>query len=89
MFRLWVKLIEDNHLIKDMVVCDDTVDSRTHKVMNSIEKACYEMDLSKPIWLKPIVRDFQIHAKCRFTKDAFIEDVPFDYMEIQVIEEDY
>lgn len=89
MFRLWVKLIDDNHLIKDMVVCDDTVDSRTHKVMNSIEKACYEMDLSKPIWLKHIVRDFQIHAKCRFTKDAFIEDVPFDYMEIQVIEEDY
>ncbi|MBQ9301887.1 hypothetical protein [Butyrivibrio sp.] len=89
MFRLWVKLIDDNHLIKDMVVCDDTVDSRTHKVMNSIEKACYEMDLSKPIWLKPIVKDFQIHAKCRFTKDAFIEDVPFDYMEIQVIEEDY
>ena len=89
MFRLWVKLIDDNHLIKDMVVCDDTVDSRTHKVMNSIEKACYEMDLSKPIWLKPLVRDFHIHAKCRFTKDAFIEDVPFDYMEIQVIEEDY
>ena len=89
MFRLWVKLISDNHLMKDMVVCDESLDTRTHKVMNAIEKACYEMDLSKPIWLDSVVKDFQIHAKCRFTKDCFVEEVPFDYMEIQVIEEDY
>ncbi len=89
MFRLWVKIIDDNHLIKDIVVEDTTYESRTHKVMNALEKACYELDLSKPIWLKPVVKDFQLHAKCRFTKDAFIEEVDFDYMEIQVLEEDY
>ena len=88
MFRLWIRLVEDNHLLKDMVVEDDTMDTRTHKVMNAIEKGCYELDLSKPIWLKSTVHDFQLHNKCRFTKDAFIEDIPFDYMEIQVIEED-
>ncbi|MBQ3796830.1 MAG: hypothetical protein II842_11185 [Butyrivibrio sp.] len=89
MFRLWVKLIEDNHLLKDMVVCDDTMDTRTHKVMNAIEKACYEMDLPKPIWLDNTVKDFQRHSKCRFTRDSFIEQVAFDYMEIQVIEDEY
>ncbi|MBP3197024.1 MAG: hypothetical protein J6N21_08475 [Butyrivibrio sp.] len=89
MFRLWVKLINDNHLLKDIVVCDDTADTRTHKVMNAIEKACYELDLPKPIWLDNVVKDFQLHAKCRFSRDSFIEDVDFDYMEIQVIEEDY
>ena len=88
MFRLWVRLVSDNHLIKDMVVSDETYDTRTHKVMNAIEKACYEMDLSKPIWLDTTVKDFQLHDKCRFTKDAFIEDISFDYMEIQVLEED-
>ena len=88
MFRLWIKLIDDNHLIKDLVVEDDTMDTRTHKVKNAIEKGCYELDLSHPIWLKSTVRDFQLHNKCRFTKDAFIEEIPFDYMEIQVIEED-
>ena len=31
MFRLWVRLVEDNHLIKDMVVCDESNDTRTHK----------------------------------------------------------
>ena len=89
MMRIWFKLIRDNHLLKDTVICDETSDSRTHKVMNSLEKACYELDLSKPIWLDNTVKDFQIHAKCRFTRDAFIEDVSFDYMEMQVIEEDY
>ena len=89
MFRLWVKLIEDNHLIKDTVICDNTMDTRTHKVMNAIEKACYELDLSTPIWLDTTVKDFQRHSKCRFTRDAFIEQIAFDYMEIQVIEDEY
>ena len=89
MFRMWIRLFKDNHMLKDMVVCDESADTRTKKVMNSIEKACYEMDLSKPIWLDSTVRDFQLHAKCRFTKDSFIEEVPFDYMEISVLEEDY
>ncbi|MCR5404183.1 MAG: hypothetical protein K6E91_10270 [Butyrivibrio sp.] len=89
MFRLWVKTVQDNHLLKDITVCDETADTRTHKVMNAIEKACYELDLPKPIWLDNTVKDFQRHAKCRFTKDSFIEDIPFDYMEIQVIEEEY
>ena len=88
MFRLWIRLVEDNHLLKDMVVSDETYDTRTRKIFNAIEKGCYEMDLPKPIWLEHTVKDFQIHNKCRFTKDAFIEDVSFDYMEIQVIEED-
>ena len=87
MFRLWVRLFENGHMLKDVVIEDGSEDSRTHKVMNSLEKACYEFDLPKPIWLKNNVYDFQIHSKCRFTKDSFIEDVGFDYMEIQIIEE--
>ena len=89
MFRMWIRLFKDNHMLKDLVVCDESTDTRTQKVMNAIEKACYEMDMSKPIWLDSTVKDFQLHAKCRFTKDSFIEEVPFDYMEISILEEDY
>ena len=56
MFRLWVKVWKDNHLIHDTVVENDRHDTRTHK--------------------------------CRFTQDAFIEEIDFDYLEIWVIEED-
>jgi hypothetical protein len=89
MFKLWVRQIKENRLQRDMVVEDDTVDTRTHKVMNALEKACYEFDLEKPQWLSSTIRDFQLHSKCRFTKDSFIEEIDFDYLEIQILEEDY
>ena len=46
------------------------------------------MDLGNPIWLDSTVKDFQKHDKSRFYQDNFIEQIDFDYLEIQVIEED-
>ena len=88
MFRLWAKIIKDNHLLKDTVICDDSEDTRTHKVFHAIEEACYEFDLGKPIWLDSTISEFTRHDKARFTADNFIESIEFDYMEIQIIEED-
>lgn len=87
MFRLWAKIIKDNHLIKDTVVCDETKDTRTHKVFHAMESICYEFDLGKPIWLNKNVSEFQKHAKARFYQDSFVEEIDFDYLEIHVIEE--
>lgn len=86
--RIWAKEILDNHLIKDMVVENNTEDTRTHKVFQALDEVCHAFDLGKPIWLDSNVNDFQIHAKTRFTQDSFIEEIPFDYLEFQVIEED-
>ena len=88
MFRLWAKIIKDNHLLKDTVICDDSEDTRTHKVFHAIEEACYQFDLGKPIWLDSTISEFKRHDKARFTADNFIESIEFDYMEIQIIEED-
>ncbi len=88
MFRLWAKEFKDNHLIKDTVICNDDDDSRTHKVFHALETICFEFDLSKPIWLDATIREFKQHSKARFTKDNFVEEIDFDYLEIQVIEED-
>ena len=88
MFRLWAKIIKDNHLLKDTVICDDSEDTRTHKVFHAIEEACYEFDVGKPIWLDSTISEFKRHDKARFTADNFIESIEFDYMEIQIIEED-
>ena len=46
------------------------------------------MDLGNPIWLDATVKDFKKHYKARFYQDNFIEQIEFDYLEIQVIEED-
>ena len=68
-------------MLQDTVVCDDSDDTRTHKIFHGLEEICYQMDLGNPIWLDATVRDFKKH-------DNFIEHIEFDYLEIQVIEED-
>ncbi len=89
MFRLWCKIFHENHLMNDTVICDDNAEvSRTKKIFLAIEAACYEFDLGKPIWLESNVESFKRHSKVRFLQDNFIEHISFDYLEIEVIEED-
>lgn len=89
MFRLWGKIWKKNHLIRDMVVSDERGDiNRTRKIYDALDKICVEFDLSRPIWLEMTVNDFLRTDKARFNKDNFIDDIDFDYLEIQVIEED-
>jgi hypothetical protein len=90
MFRLWCKLFDDSgHLIRDTVIENaDSRLNRTRKIFDGLKDACYEFDLSEPIWLDSNVDTFKRHSKVRFNQDNFIESVDFAYMEIQVIEED-
>ena len=88
MFRLWGKIFQDNRLIKDFVVEDESGDTRTHKIFHAIDELCLKFDISHPIWLESNVKDFKRHNKVRFTSDNFIDSYSFDYLEIQIIEED-
>ena len=88
MFLLWGKIWKDNHMKKDVIICDDTDDTRTHKVFHALEKICSEFDLAQPIWFDSSIKEFKRHSKVRFRRDNFMEDIDFDYLEIQVIEED-
>ncbi len=85
--RIWFKLFQDNHLLQDTVITDDSNDTRTHKIFRALEQVCYEFDLSKPIWLDATIAEFKRHAKTRFYQDNFVEQIDFDYLEIHVIEE--
>ena len=86
--RIWFKMIQDNHLLKDYTFVDESEDTRTHKIFRGLEQACLQFDLGKPIWLDATVAEFKRHARARFTKDCFVEEIDFDYMEMQVLEED-
>lgn len=88
MFRLWGKIFKDNHMLRDTVIEDDRNDTRTHKIFDSLDQICYDFDLGKPIWLDSNIQEFKRHSKIRFYQDSFIEEIPFDYLELQVIEED-
>ncbi len=89
MFRMWAKIFADNHMLKDVVIVnDDRQLTRTKKVFAALEEACVKFDLEKPIWLDSNISDFKRTAKTRFRSDNFIESIEFDYLEIQIIEEE-
>ena len=77
-----------NRMTNDLVVCNDSEESRTTKIFQAVTEICQTFDLSEPIWLDINIRDFKRHSKTRFTQDNFIDSIDFDYLEIQVIEED-
>ncbi len=86
--RIWAKLFENNHMLRDTVVEDYSLDTRTHKVFHALEEVCQQFDLGQPIWLDKNLSEFKRHAKTRFSQDSFIEHIEFDYLEFQIIEED-
>ncbi len=87
--RIWFRQFKENHMLCDTTISDYANDTRTHKVVGALEKACHEMDLSVPVWLDVNISDFKRNGKCRFSQDSFMEPVEFDYLEMQVIEEDF
>lgn len=88
MFRLWARTFKDNHMLQDACISDAGADTRTHKIFRALDEVCVRFDLPRPIWLDKTISDFKRHDKVRFTQDNFVEEIAFDYLEIQVIEED-
>lgn len=86
--RIWFKMFKDTRILKDETIENYEEETRTHKIFQAVEDVCYHMDLGKPIWLDSNVKEFQRHSKTRFTKDNFVEEIEFDFLEMEVLEED-
>ena len=87
MFRMWIKLVENGKIRKESTYEHREETNRTAKIFAGIESVCSEWNLAQPIWYEANIRDFKRHARCRFGRDNFVEEIDFDFMEIQVIEE--
>ncbi len=86
--KFWARTFKDNRMTRDMVITNTEDDTRTHKVFAAIEKIGYDFDIARPIWLDSNISDFKRYSKVRFYQDSFIEEIPFDYLEFSVLEED-
>ena len=75
MFRLWGKIWKDNRMLQDTVVCDDSDDTRTHKIFHGLEEICYQMDLGNPIWL-----DAQCGISKSMIRPAFIRIISLNIL---------
>lgn len=86
--RIWFKMMSDARLVKTETVEDCSGETRTHKIFHALDTICRAWDLGKPIWLDSNISEFKRRARTRFSRDNFVEEIEFDYMEIHVIEED-
>jgi hypothetical protein len=86
--RIWFRIWKNAHLVRQTVIERNEDDTRTHKVLGSLEDACHEFDLDIPIWLDKNVKEFKRSSKTRFTADCFISEIDFDHLEMSVLEED-
>lgn len=88
MFRIWGKIFHENRLVQDMVYENDNPSlNRTKKVFHGVHEFCMAFDLAEPIWLDKNISEFKRLDKTRFYQDNFMEEIPFDFLEIHVIEE--
>lgn len=86
--RIWARTFKDNRTTNEITIEDLSAETRTHKIFNAIDKIAYDFDISRPIWLESNISDFKRHAKVKFRQDSFIEEIPFDYLEVCVLDED-
>ena len=87
--RIWFKIWKDARMLSDLTVENYEEDTRTHKVFKALDTACLHFDLSHPQWLSKTVNEFKRHGRTRFHQDNFVDEIDFDYMEMEILEEDY
>ncbi|MCI8400906.1 MAG: hypothetical protein HFI38_02230 [Lachnospiraceae bacterium] len=87
--RIWAKIFSENRMLRDMVIQnEDPQTTRTKKIFAALDEVCLAFDLSVPLWLDANIAEFKRHAKTRFRQDSFVDSIDFDFLELQVIEED-
>lgn len=88
MFRLSGKCVQHTKILCSAVISDENSQkSRTEKVLGAVTALASEFDLPSPLWLDKNIREFQRRSRTRFSADNFLEALPFDYFEIEVLEE--
>lgn len=78
---IWVRLMKKNRIEKDI-----TVDCVYEDWQEALGQACRQLDTGRPMVLPRHERDWQQFSQARFLKEHFVEDVPFDRMEVEFID---
>lgn len=82
MSRLWVKVIKKHRIDRHHAAPCAWGDE--HDVLMDMLK---DMDLPTPMWLQKNEQEFQQYAKTSFLPDNFVEDVEFQKLEVDFLDD--
>jgi len=88
MFKLYGKIVKKNNTLNSHTF---EIDKETHSnetlLQRGIEDLCNRFDIGNPIWLSDNTLDMERVNKTRFKAHHFIEEIEFDYFEIEYLPE--
>ena len=81
--RLWARII-NRHRIERQATRECSFD----EVEEALTELCREFDIPRPLWLDKHLREYEAFQRTRFLPEHFMEDVPFQRLEIEYLEDD-
>ena len=83
MARLWARII-----VKQRISRQATVNVAFEDVDDALTELCGDFDIPKPLWLNKHEREYEEFRRTSFLPEHFMEEVPFQRLEIEYLEDD-
>ena len=83
MARLWARIIKKHRIDRQA-----TVECAWEGVEDALTELCHQFDIPRPIWLNKHYREFEDFRRTQFLPEHFMEEVPFQRLEIEFLEDD-
>ena len=83
MARLWARIIRKHRIERQ-----DTRTCAWEEAEDALRELCREFDIPAPLWLDKHVREFEEFRHTAFLPEHFMEEVPFQRLEIEFLEDD-
>lgn len=83
MARLWARII-----VKHRIERQSTAPCAPDDVGEVLTEICREFDIPNPLWLDKHVREFDAFRHTAFLPEHFMEDVPFQRLEIEYLDDE-
>ena len=83
MARLWARMIVKHRIVQQM-----TVPCAWSGEEDALVEICREMDIPCPLWLNKHRNEFENFRHTSFSPDHFMEDVPFQKLEIEFLDDE-
>ena len=83
MSRLWVRLIRHHH-----IAAQAAAPCAWGEEKQALVELCRQFDAPAPMWLNKHENEFEQFRHTAFTADHFVEDISFDRMEVEFLEDD-
>jgi hypothetical protein len=87
MLRLWCRVMKHNKIIEE-IVTGSSMSEEEAAVSQCLQEACVKLDIARPMWLSPNGRDMEQYRRTSLNQDNFLEQINFDRMEIEILEEE-